>query len=230
MLTGELAPVNAAKVVSACEGLDQGACAAVEAALADRLVGMDPARITTVARRVATRIAPEQVAAAAARNKRDRAVQVSPGPDGTTDWWARIPAAKSAAAWAAVRDLADTYTSEDPDLTLDQARADAFIDLLLTNVTVTAKITLGIPVLTGPDAARREHAARRPARRCNTRQPTAPRSRGSTTTASATAAASATGAAGEEGTAGTATARLGLARPPPPAGRAWVRGSACPRP
>src|SRR6188472_3750237 len=155
VLTGELATVNAGKVVAACDGLDPAACAAVEDVLVQRLVGMDPARITTVARKVATRIAADQVAAATAKNKRDRAVQVTPGPDGTTDWWARLPAGPSAAAWAAIRDLADRYTKKDPTLTLDQARADAFIDLLLTNVTVTAKVTLGIPVITGPDA---EHA------------------------------------------------------------------------
>ena len=120
---------------------------------------MDPARVTTLARRVATRIAADQVAAAAAKNKRDRYVQVSPGPDGTADWWARLPAARSAAAWAAINDLADQYASKDPDLTLDQARADAFIDLLLTNVTITTKLTLGIPILTGPDADTARNAA-----------------------------------------------------------------------
>src|SRR6478609_4661042 len=156
------------KVGAACDGLDDRACAAVEDVLVQRVVGMDPARITTVARKVATRIAADQVAAATAKNKKDRAVQVTPGPDGTTDWWARLPAGRPAAAWAAIRDLADRYTKKDPHLTLDQARADAFIDLLLTNVTVTAKVTLGIPVITGPDAeharaaALAEHAAESP--------------------------------------------------------------------
>ena len=89
-------------MTAACDGLDDTACAAVDAVMADRVVGMDPARITTVARKVATRIAADQVAAATAKNRRDRLVQVSPGPDGTTDWWARLPAATSAAAWAAV--------------------------------------------------------------------------------------------------------------------------------
>ncbi len=159
VLTGELATVNAGKVVAACDGLDPASCAAVEDVLVQRVVGMDPARITTVARKVATRIAADQVAAATAKNKKDRAVQVTPGPDGTTDWWARLPAGRSAAAWAAIRDLADRYTKKDPDLTLDQARADAFIDLLLTNVTVTAKVTLGIPVITGPDAEHAREAA-----------------------------------------------------------------------
>jgi hypothetical protein len=156
---GDLAPVNAGKVVTACDGLDDAACAAVEAVLADRLVGMDPARVTTVARRVATRIAADQVAAAQTRNRKDRLVQVTPGPDGSTDWWARLPAARSAAAWAAVRDLGDQYATQDPDLTLDQARADALMDLLLTNVTVNATVTLGIPVLTGPDADTAREAA-----------------------------------------------------------------------
>ena len=114
VLTGELATVNAGKVVAACDGLDPAACAAVEDVLVQRLVGMDPARITTVARKVATRIAADQVAAATAKNKRDRAVQVTPGPDGTTDWWARLPAGRSAAAWAAIRDLADRYTKQGP--------------------------------------------------------------------------------------------------------------------
>jgi hypothetical protein len=159
VLTGELAIVNAGKAVTACDGLDPTACAAVDDVLADRLVGMDPARVTTVARKVATRIAADQVTAAARKNRKDRLVQVSPGPDGTTDWWARLPAAQSAAAWAAVRDLGDRYATKDPELTLDQARADALLDLLLTNVTVTASVTLGIPVITGPDGQAARDAA-----------------------------------------------------------------------
>ncbi|HET7820561.1 MAG TPA: HNH endonuclease signature motif containing protein [Ornithinibacter sp.] len=151
VMTGELATVNASKVITACDGLDDTACAAVEDVMVDRVVGMDPARVTTVTRKVATRIAADQVAAATAKNRTDRLVQVTPGPDGTTDWWARLPAARSAAAWAAVRDLADRYTKHDPELSVDQARADALLDLLLTNVTITATVTLGIPVITGPD-------------------------------------------------------------------------------
>ena len=159
VVAGELAGVNAQKVVSVCDGLDEQACAAVEAVLADRLVGMDPARVTTVARRVATRIAADQLAAATSKNSRDRCVQVSPGPDGTTNWWAQLPAARSAAAWEAVTSLGDEYAAKDPSLTIDQARADAFLDLMLTNVTVTAKVTLGIPVITGPDGEAARDAA-----------------------------------------------------------------------
>ena len=88
-------------------------------------------------RRVATRIAADQVRAAQRRNRRDRCVQVSPGPDGTTTWWAQLPAAASAAAWSAITSLGATYAEEDPSLTVDQARADAFVDLMLSGVEVT---------------------------------------------------------------------------------------------
>ena len=163
VLAGDVATVNAQKVVSVCEGLDDEACAVVESVMVDRLVGMDPARITTVARRVARRVAADQMAAAAAKNKRDRCVQVSPGPDGTTWWSAQLPAERSAAAWAAVTELGDRYAAEDAGLTLDEARADAFLDLMLTNVNVTAKVTIGIPVITGDEgeAARDAAAAQR---------------------------------------------------------------------
>ena len=107
VLSGELATVNVGKVISVCDGLDATACAAVEDVLVDRVVGMDPARITTVVRKVATRIAADQVAAAQHKNRKDRLVQVCPGPDGTTVWSARLPAGPSAATWDAVRDLGD---------------------------------------------------------------------------------------------------------------------------
>ena len=151
---GDLGCAVVQKVVSACDGLDEEACAAVEAVLVDRLPDLDPSRVTTVARRVATRVAGDQVRAAQRRHRRDRCVQVSPGPDGTTTWWAQVPAAASAAAWSAITSLGATYAEEDPSLTIDQARADAFVDLLLSGVEVSAKVTIGLPVVTGPEGER----------------------------------------------------------------------------
>ena len=53
-----------------------------------------------------------------------------------------------------MRDLADQCATKDPDLTVDQARADALVDLLLTNVTVTASVTLSRELVDplGPEA------------------------------------------------------------------------------
>ena len=150
VLDGDVGAGTARKVVSVCDGLDADACAAVEAVVADRLPDLDPGRVTSVTRRVATRVAADQVHAAHRRNTRDRCVQVSPGPDGTTTWWAQLPAAASAAAWSAVTMLATTYSAQDPALTPDQARADAFLDLVLSNVDVRATVMIGLPVITNP--------------------------------------------------------------------------------
>ena len=139
---------TAGKVAAACAGLDVRACALVEAVLVDRLPDLDPARVTTVARRIAHRVAPIQAAAEATRNQRSRCVEVSPGPDGTTRWWALLPVAESAVAWSAVKLLALDYQQADPALSVDQARADAMVDLLLQQVTVSAEVTLGVPVVT----------------------------------------------------------------------------------
>lgn len=159
VVAGDLPSATVQKVVSTCEGLDATACAAVEAVLVERLADLDPSRVTGVTRRIATRVAADQLAAAERKGRRVRCVEVSPGPDGSTQWWALLPADRSAAAWAAVRSLADTYTVEDPSLTVDQARADALLDLLLSNVDVTAKVTIGIPVITGPEGEAARDAA-----------------------------------------------------------------------
>ncbi|MGL5863396.1 MAG: HNH endonuclease signature motif containing protein, partial [Phycicoccus sp.] len=52
--------------------------------------------------------------------------------------------------WSAVDQLAADYRAQDGALTVGESRADAFGDLLLRNVAVTAKVTLGVPVGPGP--------------------------------------------------------------------------------
>ena len=152
VVAGELTTATIAKVVSVCDGLDLEACSRVEDVLLERLPGLDPARVTGVVRKVATRIAADQMRESTRKNRKDRYVEVCPGPDGTTLWSAQLPTGPSAAMWDAIKRHGDTLAQENPSLTADQARADALQDLLLSNVTVTAKVTLGIPVITGPDA------------------------------------------------------------------------------
>ena len=154
LIAGEVAAANAQKVVDACAGLDVEACLRVDAELAGRLGSMDPARVTSEARRVAARVAADQVAAHAAQTNRGRCVEVRAGVDGLTDWFGSLPTATSAAMWSAVEELAGQYRQVDTDLSLPEARADALADLVLRNVTVSAQVTLGVPVVT--DAATAE--------------------------------------------------------------------------
>ena len=149
VLSGDLPVSSAHKVVEACAGLDVEACLRVDAELAPRLAAMDPARVTSAARTVAARVAADQVAAHAAKTRKCRTVEVRPGVDGLTEWFASLPTATSAAAWSAVESLAGEYRALDPGSSVPESRADAFGDLLLRNVDVTAKVTLGIPVVTG---------------------------------------------------------------------------------
>jgi hypothetical protein len=159
VVAGELTTATIAKVVSVCDGLDLEACARVEDVLLDRLPGLDPARVTGVIRKVATRIAADQMRETTKKNRKDRYVEVCAGPDGTTLWSAQLPTGPSAAMWDAIKRHGDSLAQDNPSLTLDQARADALADLVLSNVTVTAKVTLGIPVITGTDAVEARDAA-----------------------------------------------------------------------
>ncbi len=148
LVAGDVACVNVQKVVDACAGLDVEACVRVDADLAPRLASMDPARVAGEARRVATRVAADQVAAHVALRKRGRCVEVRPGEDGLTDWFASLPTATSSAMWAAVEELAGDYRQVDEALSVPESRADALADLVLRNVKVSAQVTLGVPVVT----------------------------------------------------------------------------------
>ncbi len=131
----------------------------VDAELAGRLAvdGPGPGR-PSEARRVAARVAADQVAAHAAMTRRGRCVEVRPGVDGLTDWFASLPTATRAAMWSAVEELAGEYRAVDDTLSVPESRADALTDLVLRNVTVSAQVTLGVPVVTdrpAPEAVSR---------------------------------------------------------------------------
>ncbi|HMM94482.1 DUF222 domain-containing protein [Phycicoccus sp.] len=148
LVEGAVTAVSAQKVVDACAGLDVAACLRVDAELAGRLGSMDPARVMSEARRVAARVAADQVAAHTLKTKRGRCVEVRAGVDGLTDWFGSLPTATSAAMWSAVEELAGEYRGLDTDLSVPESRADALADLVLRNVTVSAQVTLGVPVVT----------------------------------------------------------------------------------
>ena len=62
-----------------------------------------------------------------------------------SEWVAAQPAESSAAAWAAVDELAHAYVADGEHRSLDQARADAMIDLILGQATITTTVELNLP-------------------------------------------------------------------------------------
>ena len=91
------------------------------------------------------------------RARAARFVLVRPGVDpGMSEWVAAQPAESSAAAWAAIDELAHAYVADGEHRSLEQARADAMIDLILGQATITTTVELNLPlsVLPAPRAAR----------------------------------------------------------------------------
>ena len=108
-----------------------------------------PGAVTKRVRRVLARIDADALRVKAAKERLDRFVHAYPSHvPGLTTWVASLPAADSAACWAAIDDLAHRMHGDDPTRTLEQCRADALVDLMLTNVEVTTTVTLMIPVQT----------------------------------------------------------------------------------
>jgi hypothetical protein len=122
-------------------------CAAVEALIYPAVTSEAAGAVTKRVRRVLARIDADALRLKAAKARLERFVQAYPSRvPGLTTWVASLPAADSAACWAAIDDLAHRMRGDDPTRTLEQCRADALVDLMLTNVQVATTVTLMIPV------------------------------------------------------------------------------------
>ena len=147
MRAGDLEPARAEAIAGEVPRLRPEVCARVEAALFPAVLGLPTARVRAAARRAVAVADPDEVAERAARARAARFVLVRPGLDpGMSEWVAAQPAESSAAAWAAVDELAHAYVADGEHRSLDQARADAMIDLILGQATITTTVDLSIPL------------------------------------------------------------------------------------
>ena len=167
MRAGDLEPARAEAIAGEVPRLRPEVCARVEQALFPAVLGLPTARVRAAARRAVAVADPDEVAERAARARAARFVLVRPGVDpGMSEWVAAQPAETSAAAWAAVDELAHAYVADGEHRSLEQARADAMIDLILGQATITTTVDLSIPSRLGERAAgsRRGHPWRPAAR------------------------------------------------------------------
>ena len=149
MSTGALDSWRATIITTELTEASATSCAAVEALIHPAVLAEAPGAVTKRVRRVLARIAADALRVKAAKERLDRFVHAYPSHvPGLTTWVASLPAADSAACWAAIDDLAHRMRGDDPTRTLEQCRADALVDLMLTNVEVTTTVTLMIPVQT----------------------------------------------------------------------------------
>ena len=149
MAAGDLDSWRATIIATELAEASATSCAAVEALIFPTVLEEAPGAATKRVRRVLGRIDADALRAKAAKERLDRFVRAYPSSvPGLTSWVASIPTADSAACWAAIDDLAHRAHGDDPTRTLEQCRADALVDLMLRNVTVTTTVTVMVPVQT----------------------------------------------------------------------------------
>jgi hypothetical protein len=149
MSAGELDSWRATIIATELGEASAESCAAVEALIFPAVLEEAPGAVTRRVRRVLAVVDADAVRLKAAKARLDRFVQVFPSEvPGLTKWVASLPAAQSAACWAAIDELAHRMRGDDPTRTLEQCRADALVDLMLGNVQVSTTVTLMIPVQT----------------------------------------------------------------------------------
>ncbi len=124
-------------------------CAAVEDVIYPAGFGDTARTLANRVRKALAQVDADAVRARAARARLDRYVRTYPGQHpGLTDWVASLPAEDSLKCWAAIDALAHQMRQNDPERTLEQCRADAFVDLIQGNATVSTEVQVLVPVET----------------------------------------------------------------------------------
>ena len=141
---GDLEPYRVAAITTAAMTLGFDDLVEFEARLFDRdITDLAAARVKDRAVKIAHRLAarhpdPDPVLPRWVRTTGDE-------HPGCTRWSALLPTDRSARMWAAIDTLAGEYLRANPALSVAEARADAFGDLLLGNAHVTAEVTIVLP-------------------------------------------------------------------------------------
>lgn len=147
MADGDLDSWRATVIADELGEADAQVCAVVEEQLYPRILAEVPQRARSRVCRELAAVDLDALRQKAARARLDRFVRWFSGQTvGMTEWLAQLPTAESVQCKAAVDDVAHRMRAEDPSRTLDQCRADAFVDLLLGNATVTTTVSFAIPV------------------------------------------------------------------------------------
>jgi hypothetical protein len=100
-------------------------------------------------RRLLRRVDPDSLLQRACRSRQERELRRWQAEPGVAQWEARLPTEEAALAWAAIDELAHQLQRDHGGapgtLGIDQARADAMLDLVLGRATVQATVTFAVP-------------------------------------------------------------------------------------
>ena len=147
MAAGGLDGWRASIIVAETAETTAAGCAQVEALILPRVCGETGGQVRARTRRALALVDADAVRLRAAKARLERSVRVWPSHVvGLSEWVAVLPAHESAMCKAAVDDHAGALRREHPDLSMDQARADALVDLVLARVEVSTTVHLTVPV------------------------------------------------------------------------------------
>ena len=152
MRSGQLDLYRASVIAAEVSCAHPAVAAEVEEQMFPDALALASTKLRALARRTMSRVDPASVRERARRARSDRMVWLRPGDEpGVTRWQADQPTEISVLAWAAIDELAHRYVADGEHRTLDQARADAMLDLILGNAQVTTTVELAVSVATDPD-------------------------------------------------------------------------------
>ena len=131
MESGSIDSYKASKVADATAVLDDATAREADEVLAERLVGKNPVGLRQAAGRVAARLDPEGADRRAAQRRYCRRVELIPRGEGMATLAADLPAEAATAIYARLDRAARKLRAPGEERTLDQLRADVFIELCL---------------------------------------------------------------------------------------------------
>lgn len=147
LAAGRLCPFRAQVIAEELVLAGRDTCAAVEELIHPEVEGLTAGKIRAAVRKALVRVDPDSVRQQADKARKQRHVGTCASHlPGMTQWYAQLPATESAQAWAAIDALAQQRANTDPGIALEQARADAFVDLILGQATISTQLRLTVPV------------------------------------------------------------------------------------
>ncbi|CAN7275345.1 DUF222 domain-containing protein [Knoellia sp. LjRoot47] len=140
MACGDLDERRAAAVTEETEFLSPGSAAAVVDLVAPRWAGLTVGPLRQLLARAAAIIDPEAVAAHADDERSRRGLTRRTGSHGTDAWRGEFLVEQSRTAWAAITELARRKVRDGTAPTLELARADALMELVLDHCDVAVVV------------------------------------------------------------------------------------------
>lgn len=152
MASGELDWHRARVVATELQDSSPDVVAEVEDRLFPAALRDSAGEVRRRCRRILQRVDSASLVERARRSRESRGLQRWQGEPGVEEWHALLPAEQAATAWQAVDDLARRYQREDREhagagaaTTLEQARGDALLDLILGHASVQTSMVFTVP-------------------------------------------------------------------------------------